>query len=73
MVKMGKCEEAFELFSEVHKLQLQIFGNDHSLTLTTKNSFASCMLEKGKYQEAFETLSQVNKILIESLDLSLML
>ena len=68
---MGKYQEAsFILFSELDKLQLQVFGNDHPLAFKTKNNLANCKLEMGEYQDAFEIMSQVYKILTGSLGIN---
>ena len=57
--KMGKCNEALELFEEVNNLSENVMGKEHPLTISTKKSIAKVLYAQGKYTEAIEILEDI--------------
>ena len=57
----GKLNEALEIFYDVEKKCLTLFGPIHESVLTIQNNIASCLKEQGKLNEALKIYYDVEK------------
>ena len=63
----GKLNEALEIYYDVEKKVLTLFGPNHGSVLTTKHNIASCKQGQGKLNEALEIYYEVENKLLTSL------
>ncbi|XP_065658463.1 uncharacterized protein LOC136082976 [Hydra vulgaris] len=70
LMKMGKYNEALEIYYSVEKIQTEVLGINHPDTIRTKHNIASCLCDMEKYNGALEIYYSVEKIRTEILGIN---
>ena len=62
----GKLNEALEIYYDIEKKGLTLFGPNHDSVLTNQNNIASCLKDQGEINEALEIHYDVQNKLLAS-------